>query len=43
MPERGVVDVLHVEDDPGYALMVRKSVDRACCGTTDTGNSTRLE
>ncbi len=26
MPERGVVDVLHVEDDPGYALMVRKSL-----------------
>lgn len=25
MPERGVVDVVHVEDDPGYALMVRKS------------------
>ena len=29
MPERGVVDVLHVEDDPGYALMVRKSLARA--------------
>ena len=29
MPERGVADVLHVEDDPGYALMVRKSLAQA--------------
>ena len=35
MPERGVVDVLHVEDDPGYALMVRKSLALA-------GSSSRL-
>jgi CheY-like chemotaxis protein len=35
MPERGVVDVLHVEDDPGYALLVRKSLARA-------GSSSRL-
>ncbi len=25
MSERGVTDVLLIEDDPGYALMVRKS------------------
>jgi hypothetical protein len=29
MSERGVIDVLHVEDDPGYALMVRKSFAQA--------------
>jgi len=35
MAERGVVDVLLVEDDPGYAHMVRKSLAAA-------GNSSRL-
>jgi CheY-like chemotaxis protein len=29
MFERGVIDVLHVEDDPGYALIVRKSFAQA--------------
>jgi hypothetical protein len=29
MSERGVIDVLHVEDDPGYALIVRKSFAQA--------------
>lgn len=40
MPERGVVDVLHVEDDPGYALMVRKSLARSAAAAAFTPSRT---
>lgn len=40
MPERGVADVLHVEDDPGYALMVRKSLARSAAAAAFTPSRT---